>query len=123
MDYTQQRIHQTLSRLIYVFTLRYPDLRETKRLIEVLMERYLELEDAPAERPLIDLLAGSLRQCYPDETRGRLEARARSALGRPHAREAAIRELNKRARAADPGALPPTRSRAAARPRSSRRSA
>jgi hypothetical protein len=103
MDYTQQRIHRTLSRLIYQFTLPNPDLRETRRLIEVLMERYLELEDAPAERPLIDLLAGSLRQYYPDETSGQLEARARSALGRPNVREAAIREFNKRAQARDDG--------------------
>ena len=61
---------------------------------------------------------------FPDESLGQLEARARSAMGRPNVREAAIREFNKRAQARDDGGvMPRTRSRArSARPRSGRRS-
>ena len=93
MDYTQQRIHRALSRLLYQFTLPNPDLRETKALIEALMQRYLELEAAATDRPLIDLIVGNMRSTFPDETLGQLEQRAVSALERPHVRQTAMRVM------------------------------
>jgi hypothetical protein len=93
MDYTQQRIHRTLCRLAYQFTLPNPDLQETKTLIEALMQHYLELEAAHTDRPLIDLIVGNIRSTFPDETLGELERRAVSALERPRVREAAMRVM------------------------------
>jgi hypothetical protein len=86
MNYTEQRIHRTLSRLVYQFTLRHPDLRETRRLIEVLMERYLELEDAPAERPFAAAIREFNKRAQAGDdggplplTRSRASVRPRSA--------------------------------------------